>query len=125
MGFTEYLDDVLLKEGMTDNIKDAPYIDVKGVTGDTFRAIFIDKEKTKKDGDTVRFFDIKRGIPGQFVSSYYVSTLLDDDDSISKRGLDLMGYEPAWKINAEEITKVLDWLKDVDSKNIMNKNKEV
>lgn len=55
---------------------------------------------------------------GQFVSRYYASTLLGlvrwgDDIRVSSKngiGLDLMGYEPSWKVSSEELGKVGAWL---------------
>ena len=45
---------------------------------------------------------------GQFVSRYYMSTLLDDKDQHS--GLDLQGNVPDWKIDAKQMKIVRDWL---------------
>lgn len=44
---------------------------------------------------------------GQFVSSYYVDTLLEDHGG----GLDLMGYEPTWKISAAGMDRVRNFLR--------------
>lgn len=43
---------------------------------------------------------------GQFVSRYYVSTLLEPYeylDGDEEAGLDLMGYEPAWKVDGKDM----------------------
>lgn len=56
------------------------------------------------DEPIVEFYSIGRF--GQFVSSYYVSTLLEDWG----RGLDLMGYEPHWKIEAEYMDEIREWM---------------
>ena len=43
------------------------------------------------------------GPRGQFVSRYYASTL---NEIPNDRGLDLMGYEPVWKVDANVIEQV-------------------
>lgn len=45
---------------------------------------------------------------GQFVSRYYMSTLLEKKDQ--HVGLDLQGNVPDWKINAEQMNLVREWL---------------
>lgn len=45
---------------------------------------------------------------GQFVSRYYMSTLLEKKDQ--HVGLDLDGGVPDWKVNAEQMKIVRDWL---------------
>ena len=48
------------------------------------------------------------GPRGQFVSRYYRSTLMEG----RRGGLDLMGYEPVWKIDAgtmEQVWRLLTW----------------
>ncbi len=52
---------------------------------------FYDATYSSDNGDD-RFDD-----EGQFVSRYYAETLLERD---RRYGLDLMGYEPAWKVDA-------------------------
>lgn len=51
---------------------------------------------------------------GQFVSRYCALTLLGKDEWSrgDKRGvgLDLMGYEPAWKIDGKTMDLVKDWV---------------
>jgi hypothetical protein len=44
---------------------------------------------------------------GQFVSRYYVRTLLEEH---GPRGLDLMGYVPSWKIDGSAMVIVRQWL---------------
>ena len=46
------------------------------------------------------------GIKGQFVSRYYVSTLLEHDSG----GIDLYGGQPERQINAQEFSYVRQWL---------------
>lgn len=60
------------------------------------------------DGLTVEFYDTRYNHTrfGQFVSRYAVSTILSDP----RGGLDLMGYEPSWKIDATAMTVVRAWL---------------
>lgn len=45
---------------------------------------------------------------GQFVSRYYLSTMIERPAGV---GLDLVGYEPAWKISAADCKAVDAWLR--------------
>ncbi len=63
---------------------------------------FYDATYSEENGDTR--FDPE----GQFVSRYYAETILERDDC----GLDLMGYEPAWKVDYKAMRKVRAWLTD-------------
>ncbi len=58
--------------------------------------------------ELVEFFDTRHKHTefGQFVSRYYLKTIQDCTD-----GLDLMGYEPSWKIGAEGMVMALAALK--------------
>jgi hypothetical protein len=44
---------------------------------------------------------------GQFVSRYYVETILE---GAGPSGLDLMGYEASWKIDGQSMQIVRSWL---------------
>jgi len=59
----------------------------------------------------VEFYDARHDFDpeGQFVSRYYVETLLEDEEG----GLDLMGYEPSWKLDHFDMKKVRSYLLDV------------
>ena len=46
---------------------------------------------------------------GQFVTRYYVDSLLDG----SVGGLDMLGYEAAWKLDAGAMDAVRAWLRNV------------
>ncbi len=67
----------------------------------------------------VEFYDLTyRGNPrfgprGQFVSRYYVETLIADPDE--HRGLNLYGAEPAWVIDAAAMAVVRSWLRHESS----------
>lgn len=66
------------------------------------------------DREMVEFYDTRYPHTqyGQFVSRYYVSTILGRDTyGNGKGGLDLMGYEPAWKIDAAAMYVVRLWLR--------------
>lgn len=64
---------------------------------------FYDATYSAANGDD-RFDD-----EGQFVSRYYLHTLLERQRGY---GLDLMGYEPNWKIDARTMQIVIDWLEN-------------
>ncbi len=83
-------------------------------TGVAFRAIYL--QQTDTPGYTsslIRFYDT--GFPveqyGQYVSGYYVSTLLDDYGSLCERGLCLDGRVSTWSTDPASTRAVLDWLK--------------
>ena len=64
-------------------------------------------------GSLVQFYDT--GFPveqyGQYVSGYYVSTLLDGYGALCERGLCLDGGISAWGIDPDSMRSILDWLK--------------
>jgi hypothetical protein len=83
-------------------------------TGVAFRAIYLQQTETQGyTGSLVRFYDT--GFPveqyGQYVSGYYVSTLLDDYHALCERGLCLDGRVSTWSIDPASMRSVLDWLK--------------
>ena len=47
---------------------------------------------------------------GQFVSRYYVSTLVADRAKLCEVGLDLQGDVPDWKVSPEAMTNVFTFL---------------
>lgn len=63
-----------------------------------------------KEDPLVEFYDSRypHTEHGQFVSRYYASTLLE---RVKDVGLDLYGGVNDWKIEAEEMKTVVDWLK--------------
>lgn len=60
-----------------------------------------------KEDPIVEFYDARQNegftTLGQLVSRYYLSTILDLDGN----GLDLMGYEPDWKVTGENINDII------------------
>ena len=62
--------------------------------------------------DTVKFYDARYEHTdiGQFVSSYYISTILDGNDDI---GLCLDGGIPEWSISASGMGRIRKWLRDI------------
>lgn len=64
--------------------------------------------------------DFQGGPDYQFVSGYYLSTILGLDNlstkgplRLARTGLDLVGYEPAWKLSDQDMVRVLAWLLNV------------
>jgi hypothetical protein len=59
----------------------------------------------------VEFYDLRHmhTPDGQFISRYTLDTYMEDYDN--SLGLDLMGYEPDWKINANTRMIIGDWIK--------------
>jgi len=47
---------------------------------------------------------------GQFVSRYYVSTILERDNC----GLALYGSEPEWTVSAADMTEIRTWLRKIE-----------
>ena len=65
-----------------------------------------------KDGVLVEFYDNRHGTDrGQFVSRYYASTLLENDNR--GRGLILDGGVPAWTVPANDMALVREYLRSV------------
>ena len=64
-----------------------------------------------KDDPLVEFYDCRYEFTnyGQFVSRYYISTLIEGDQS---RGLNLDGGVPSWQISGEAMLRVRAWLQD-------------
>jgi hypothetical protein len=77
-------------------------IEVKGVQGNPIRVVL---EKIE-DKYMVKFFDArhKHTPDGQFISDYYLDTILD-----GLNGLDLYTSEPSWKIDARWMSIIRDW----------------
>lgn len=61
-----------------------------------------------KDEPLVEFYDTRHPHTefGQFVSRYYLSTILERDNM----GLCLYGREPEWEVSAEDMAAVRAWL---------------
>lgn len=59
----------------------------------------------------VKFYDARyeHTNHGQFVASYYVSTILEGNS-----GLCLDGGVPDWKISAEAMSRIRAWLQDFE-----------
>lgn len=82
-------------------------------SGVAFRAIYVQQTSDPGfAGSLVRFFDTRFPVEqcGQYVSSYYVSTLLDDYAALCERGLCLDGRVSNWSIDPASMRSVLDWL---------------
>jgi hypothetical protein len=63
-----------------------------------------------KDVALVEFYDNRHGTDrGQFVSRYYASTLLENDN----RGLILDGGVPAWTVPVNDMALVREYLRSV------------
>lgn len=75
------------------------------------------EEFGKKPGvefyDATHKADPRFGPLGQFVSRYYLNTLVDDRDVLTQRGLCLDGGVPEWGIQGEAFAKVLAWAESV------------
>lgn len=63
-----------------------------------------------EDQALVEFYDARypHTAFGQFVSRYYITTIVENSDRDC--GLDLMGYEPQWKIDANTMKQIVKWL---------------
>ncbi len=96
-------------------------LDIQNKNGRKFRAKIIRKGDQygkdnclTHDGDKplVEFWDLtyqnnKFGPDGQFVSRYYVETILE-----VVNGLCLQGDVPEWNIDAEPMTQVVKWVRE-------------
>jgi len=57
----------------------------------------------------VEFYDLTHSKKGQFVSSYYASTLVERQPHV---GLDLYGGEPVWQIDWRSMDMLIGWVKE-------------
>jgi hypothetical protein len=83
-------------------------------TGVPFRAIYLQQTADRGfTGSLIRFYDTRFPVEtlGQYVSGYYVSTLLDDYGALCQRGLCLDGRVSTWSIDPASMRSVLDWLR--------------
>lgn len=92
-------------------------IDIKGVAG-PMRAVLVpagEVSGTRGDGkcteksDTIEFYDRRHAhtVNGQFVSNYNLNTILEMEPG---HGLDLMGYEPSWKVPGSSMDLLKEWV---------------
>ena len=71
-----------------------------------------------EDEAMVEFYDAtyadngRFGPHGQFVSRYYVGTLMESRPQLEARGLGLCGYEPAWDIDAGTMETVYQFISE-------------
>lgn len=102
-------------------------LDVRAANGVPFRVVYIPVGETSPnfptvvvanvthltgiDGDLVEFYDLRypHTPDGQFVSRYYVDTLLRD---IRGHELDLDGGIDDWTVDADTMRVVLGWLRN-------------
>jgi len=82
---------------------------------------FYDNTQSKKDF----------GELGQMVSSYYLTTLVNNDSfnnvlqfDRKNYGLDLCGYEPSWKASAEEMDSIVENLASISGAKYLAKYKK-
>jgi hypothetical protein len=67
----------------------------------------------KIDKPTVEFYDTDypHTAHGQFTGGgYYLETLLEDQDTLRERGLNLHGGIPKWTLGPRAMNEVLDWI---------------
>lgn len=64
------------------------------------------------DEPMVEFYDLKNSPEGYFVSSYLVSTLVEDRDS--RYGLSLDGASDEWSLNADNMNDVVEFVKGLN-----------
>jgi len=68
---------------------------------------------TNESGPMIEFYDPRyQHTPlGQFVSRYYISTILKDD---SWGGLALQGDVPEWTVSAADMAEIRVWLRKME-----------
>lgn len=98
--------------------EDFQFVSKQGIPFLVHLAFPDEREEKRRDGfkptePTVTFYDQRyisdRWPRGQQVTSYYVTTLVANHSPGS--GLDMVGHEPAWKLDGESKQKVVDWIK--------------
>ncbi len=93
---------------------DAESIVTASETGKRWLVQIVTNHEHYTSEPVVEFYDFdqdhaKFGPCGQFVSSYYLSTLLERDRS---GGLDLAGDVRGWQLDAPTCTRVTNWVED-------------
>jgi hypothetical protein len=76
------------------------------------RIVFEDRDGIYKDNPIIEFYDINSF--GQFVSSYFVETLLDSYENgyYNGGGLALQGDVHSWSIDTENMKEICAWMYD-------------
>ena len=67
----------------------------------------------KSDKPTIEFYDTDypHTAHGQFTGGgYYLETLLEEQDDLRQRGLNLHGGVPKWTLGPRAMNQVLDWV---------------
>lgn len=72
-----------------------------------------DDRLVNNDKPMVEFYDTRQdpekfGERGQFVTRYYISTIVEREENV---GLALLGYVPAWTVSAQGMREVIAYLK--------------
>lgn len=113
---------IVIKEAWEDFCKIGETLEIITKVGRRFRVQIVNKGDKygldkclthNEDKPMVEFYDISStkifGDEGQFVSRYYIETLIKDRRS--DMGLDLCGHEPAWKIDGATMDLVVNWIR--------------
>ena len=74
----------------------------------------------KTEETTIHFYDARyphtqlaKDVSGQFTGgSYYVGTLLQDEDKLSKHGLCLHGGVDSWNVDSNTMKQVFEFIKE-------------
>lgn len=89
-------------------------------SGDPFGLDF----KLVHDGEPViEFYDARHEHTqyGQFVSRYYMSTLLEGyENGRTKTGICLQGNVPSWSVSGEALARILEWAKTAVTERQLN-----
>lgn len=78
-----------------------------------------DKRVHDKEEAVIEFFDSRFTSEhplGQFVSSYYESTLLAREHRQDHIGLDLNAGVDSWKVDPQNMAAILEWMKETAQK---------
>lgn len=97
-------------------------IDIRGIKGTPMRAMLVQAGERRPnhptivaEKDLIEFYDLRHmhTPDGQFIAEYFAETYMGRDKWGSRpdsgAGLDLMGYEPDWKIGADTRRIVGEW----------------
>ena len=126
-GDTWYLDEFLDKDKLNTLLKES---DNQNNTDRTFGKWRVEVVVDKDGMQVAKFYDVsqdpKRFPGGQFVSSYYVESLMGDDwmnKSIKDMNmLDLYGEVPSWKVEKKDLQDIYNWLLTIYNKEDKQEN---
>ena len=99
-----------------------PHFTVSVVEGEKYLEV---NNWVKKFGDKfIEFYDRRylNGKHGQFISRYYLSTLLENESSLARVGLDLYSGQESWSISPSGMRVLYDRIREIALEQFLGKD---